>query len=334
MKPRVNDLSGGEIMLTLFFSYSHKDEPLRDALEVHLAALKRQKVIGTWHDRRISAGTNIDQEIDKNLEKADIILLLVSPDFIASDYCYDIEMKRALEKHQEGKARVIPVILEPCDWHGTDFGNLRATPKDGSPVSIFTNQNEAFYEVTKDIRKAASGLIATNPTLNKNPTAEAPVVVSFTSTSIRSPRSSNLRVKKDFSDIERSRFLRQCIDYIATFFQNSLSELTERASNVESEFTRIDANKFNAGIYRSGNLLCQCKIWLATDRLAMGDIGYSSNWSSGDNTWNDALSIGDDGYVLGLKPSGFSFYGNEKDKLLTMEGAAEYFWSKLIQPLQ
>ncbi len=74
--------------------------------------LKRQAVITTWHDRRIVAGEDFDQEIDEHLQDADIILLLVSPDFLASDYCYKKEMARALEKHQNGEARVIPVILQ------------------------------------------------------------------------------------------------------------------------------------------------------------------------------------------------------------------------------
>jgi hypothetical protein len=91
---------------SLFFSYSHKDEALRDRLEVHLAVLKREGAISTWHDRRITAGDALGQRIDEHLECADIILLLVSPDFLASDYCHDVEMQRALARHVEGSARV------------------------------------------------------------------------------------------------------------------------------------------------------------------------------------------------------------------------------------
>ena len=90
---------------SVFFSYSHKDEALRDQLETHLAMLKRQGVILTWHDRRLVAGDNIDSGIAKELDQADIILLLVSPDFLASDYCYGIEVARALERHAAGEVR-------------------------------------------------------------------------------------------------------------------------------------------------------------------------------------------------------------------------------------
>ena len=91
-------------MASLFFSYSHADEALRDQLEKHLSALKHQGKIETWHDRRILAGQTFSSEIDSHLESADIILLLVSPDFLASDYCYEVEMRHALERHQRGEA--------------------------------------------------------------------------------------------------------------------------------------------------------------------------------------------------------------------------------------
>ena len=105
----------------LFFSYSHVDESHRDQLEVHLSALKHQGLIEAFHDRRIVAGSDLGQSIDANLNAADVILLLVSADFIASQYCYDREMIRAMERHDKGEAKVIPVILRPCDWHGLPF---------------------------------------------------------------------------------------------------------------------------------------------------------------------------------------------------------------------
>src|SRR5688572_524231 len=136
-------------MAKLFFSYSHKDEDLRDELEVHLSALKREGVIELWHDRRIGAGKDFGDEIGRNLEEADVVLLLISPYFIASDYCYENEMARAMKRHDEGTARVIPVILHPCDWKNLPFGKLNATPNDGKPISKFTNKHEGFLEVTR-----------------------------------------------------------------------------------------------------------------------------------------------------------------------------------------
>src|SRR5690349_10195100 len=95
--------------ISLFYSYSHKDEALRKRLETHLSLLQNEGVISGWHDRRIAAGTEWDGAISENLDNAGIILLLVSADFLASRYCRDVEIKRAMERHEAGTARVIPV---------------------------------------------------------------------------------------------------------------------------------------------------------------------------------------------------------------------------------
>jgi hypothetical protein len=116
--------------------------------------LKREGLIEAWHDRRITAGSEIHSEMSSALEKADVILLLVSAHFLASNYCFDIEMSRALQKHKEGTALVISVILHPCDWHSAPFGKLRATPSDGKPVSMFANRDEALALVARDVRNA------------------------------------------------------------------------------------------------------------------------------------------------------------------------------------
>ncbi|EOB6680555.1 toll/interleukin-1 receptor domain-containing protein [Vibrio vulnificus] len=145
-------------MVKLFFSYCHKDEHYRDEMEVHLTLLKRQGIISTWHDRRIIVGSEIDTDISSHLESANVIVLLVSPYFLASDYCYEKEMVRAMELHESGDAIVIPVILHPCDWHGAPFGKLLATPTDGHPISMHANQHEAFSIISKHIREAVESL--------------------------------------------------------------------------------------------------------------------------------------------------------------------------------
>lgn len=138
--------------IEVFFSYSHKDEALRDQLANHLSTLQRQSVIKKWHDRQIGAGAEWAGEIDKHLDRSHIILLLISSDFIASDYCFDKEVKRAMERHEEGEARVIPVILRSVDWDGMPFSKLQALPKDGLPITSWHNQDEAFTNIAKGIR--------------------------------------------------------------------------------------------------------------------------------------------------------------------------------------
>ena len=148
--------------IEVFYSYSHRDEALRDELENHLALLKRQGVIRDWHDRRITAGSEWSGKIDDYLNSAGVILLLVSADFLASDYCYDLEMKRAMERHERGEAVVIPIILRAVDWHSAPFGKLQALPKDGRPVTSWPNRDEAFTDIARGIRKAIEQLA--NPT--------------------------------------------------------------------------------------------------------------------------------------------------------------------------
>lgn len=137
--------------IRLFYSYSHRDETLRNKLEAHLAVLKRKGVIENWHDRRIGAGDDWKGSIDAEIEAADIILLLVSSDFLNSDYCYDVEMRQALERHDRGSAKVIPIILKPCLWTDAPFGKLQALPTDGKAVTTWSNQDKAFTDIAKGL---------------------------------------------------------------------------------------------------------------------------------------------------------------------------------------
>jgi tetratricopeptide (TPR) repeat protein len=144
--------------IELFYSYSHNDEELRKELDKHLKLLKRQEIISGWNDRDIEAGEEWAGQISEHLEAAGIILLLVSADFIASDYCYDIELKRAIERHKAKEARVIPIILRPCDWQTTSFAKLQALPQNGHPVTSWQNRDEAFLDIATGIRKVAESL--------------------------------------------------------------------------------------------------------------------------------------------------------------------------------
>ncbi len=147
-----------KLPVKLFYSYAHEDETLRDKLEKHLALLRRDKVIEPWHDREIGAGREWRDDIDKNLEAADIILLLVSSDFLASDYCFDVEIKCAMQRHHDKSAMVIPVLLRPCDTHNAEFMKLQGLPKDFKPVTKWDNQDEAFTNIAKGIRAVAESI--------------------------------------------------------------------------------------------------------------------------------------------------------------------------------
>jgi hypothetical protein len=155
--------------LEVFYSYAHEDEKLRDEIEKGLSLLRRNGLIVDWHDRRVGAGGKWGDEIDAHVRSAHIILLLISADFLASDYCYGVEMKVALERHARHEAIVIPIILRPLDWSGAPFADLKALPRDAKAVTSWPNQDEAFADIARGIREVVqrfqspAGGTATSP---------------------------------------------------------------------------------------------------------------------------------------------------------------------------
>lgn len=310
-------------MTSLFFSYSHRDEALRDQIETHLAMLKRQGFIDTWHDRRILAGEVIDSVISENLERADIVLLLVSSDFLASDYCYDRELKRALERHAAGSATVIPVILRPCDWRDAPFGTLLAVPKDGKPITQWPDIDSAFLDVTTAIKGLLRKRRASPPKPVPIPASPPPIV-------IEEPRvrSSNLRIVKRFSERDKDIFVEKAFEYIGKFFENSLDELATRNPGVECRFRQIDATRITAVTYRDGDVVGRCKVFVRDRQGFKSGIAYANSDSLSGEAYNEELTVESDEQSLYLRPLGM-----DRQKL-TAEGAAELYWSIFIEPLQ
>lgn len=146
--------------IAVFFSYAHEDEDLRNELAKHLKLLERNKVIKAWYDRDITGGNEWRGEIEKQLNAAQIILLLISADFLNSDFCWSVELQRAMERHEAGEARVIPIILREVDWHEAPFGKLYALPQNAKPVKSFADQDQAFTDIARAIRKVVSELLA------------------------------------------------------------------------------------------------------------------------------------------------------------------------------
>lgn len=137
--------------IKLFYCYAREDKALRDELEIHLSALKRQYHLTSWHDREIPPGENWEQAIDTHLSTADIILLLISPHFMASDYCYGKEMQHALERHEEGTCKVIPILLRPTFLDAAPFNKLQMLPTDAKPVTRWLDRDEVLQDVTVSI---------------------------------------------------------------------------------------------------------------------------------------------------------------------------------------
>ena len=143
---------------SVFISYSHHDRELREELEKHLSNLRRQNVITSWNDGDISPGMEWKSEIIEHLNTDQIILLLVSADFMNSDFCYSLEMTQAITRHKANQARVIPIILRPTDWKEAPFADLKVLPTDGKAVTKWPTLDDAFEDVVQGIRQAIDEL--------------------------------------------------------------------------------------------------------------------------------------------------------------------------------
>lgn len=316
-------------MATGFISYSHKDEALKDHLLAHLAPLRREGSIDAWHDRKVAAGDRFDRAISSALESADVILLLVSSDFINSDYCYDVELRRAMERHEHGDAVVVPVILRACAWQGTPFGRLRATPRDGKAITSWTNQDEAFHDVAQAVRDVLNR--ATNTELKGAAAHEERRPAQTDS----SRAASSIRLPRRFSEKNKDDFLEEVFDHIAQFFQSSLTELERENRGVETKFRRLDAVRFTGVAYRDGQAVSRCTIWMGGRQTFVGGIGYVENDSGQTSGLNESLSVEADEQTLYLKALGMPIFGQSGvPAKMSAEAAAEYLWGLFLRRLR
>lgn len=187
--------------IRLFYSYSHKDESYRVSLVEHLSLLRRQGFIWDWHDRKIGVGAEWAAAIDDNLKKADVVLLLVSSSFLASDYCYDTELQYAMSRHKLGDIEIVPIIIRSCDWHSAPFSKLQALPRDAKPIQSWEPQDDGWTDVAKGIRELVKKLqLAREGALGQRPAFSA----------VLEPEVQTLEVIVDESEtqpIERRRIL-------------------------------------------------------------------------------------------------------------------------------
>lgn len=314
-------------MISLVFSYSHVDEALRNELEKHLSPLKRMEKITTWHDRRIDPGLEFEHQIDHYFFEADIILLLISSDFIASDYCYQVEMTNAMERHKRGEAVVIPVILRECAWHQLPFGSIMAATIDGKPITKFASHDEGYVQVFDAVSRAIASMEAKKPKMNVHVPSPTTGNAMYQATeTVFTPRSSNLSLPKTFTDLDKDRARREGFEYVSHYFENSLDELKKRHAGLDVDFHRLDANSFTCAVYINGSKVGQCGIWRGNQHHGMGDICYSQE-NVVRNSYNESLTLVDNGQTLGFRAlmGGFSS-GAPREGGLTNEGMSEHLW--------
>lgn len=314
--------------MKVFFSYSHANAIVRDQLDTHCAMLRRNGEIESWHDRRILGGEDLDEAIKFELEHADLVLLLISPEFLASNYCYGVELARALERKKEGTCHILPVIAEVCDWKNSPLGKLKAFPNDGKPLSKHPNINDGLLEVVGEIRR-----IREKVTLGRKSSTQLEEVKKQTGTMAPPEiRSSNLSLRKHYSAADRDRFLFASFEYMANFFDESLKELEARNHGIEAIYRRVTSNVFVATVYRNGASVSQCQVSVGKAIGRVNQITYSNVIK--ENTFSESLSVEDDGHVLYLRPANWGFSRKETVNELSQQGASEYYWSMLLEPLQ
>ncbi|QLP96886.1 MAG: toll/interleukin-1 receptor domain-containing protein [Rhodoblastus sp.] len=318
-------------MKTVFFSYSHKDEALRDELEIRFTMLKREGLIEAWHDRRIAVGKDFDDEISRKLEEADVILLLASPDFLASDYCWGKEVKRAMERHAARDALVIPIVLRPCEWTRAPFGKLLAAPSDGKAVTGWSDRDAAFLDVARKIRAALNERPERAGAASSPPPAAA---ASAAAPRVAQARSSNLAINKRFTQADEDAFVLSAFEFMAEFFEGSLDALRERNADIAVRFRRIDANRFTAAAYRDSRKEAACTIWIGGDVMTSG-VKYVGSDSGATNVMNETLTVErtDHGLFFNALMGGMHRSGGASRRL-SSEQAAEWLWAMFLEPMQ
>lgn len=219
----------------IFISYSHRDENFKDDLQIGLATLKNNGHIAAWDDRAIMAGDEWDHKIKDALYKADIILLLVSPNFLASRYVREQEIKIAMERHHnpEDPAVVVPIIIRPSDWKDNAFSRLQALPKNSKPVTTWSNYDEAMLDVVSGIKKLV--MRKSVPSTTKTPPSVTPSSVTSTPLSTSSPlTSSNLDVNA-LKDLIGNGKTKKVIDTLLEN-QNLEEDLKNQLQGLKSRF--------------------------------------------------------------------------------------------------
>lgn len=307
-------------MATAFISYTHRDETFRQELEAHLAPLRRQGLLDQWHDRRMTAGDALDDTISAHLEQADLILMLISADFVASDYCYAKEMARALERHEARQARAISIICRPCDFQGLPFAKFVLLPTDAKAVSSWQDRDAAWVDVVRGIRNALGGDRGPPP----SPSQPRDAVAIAESGAPARPA-----LPRRTTDLQMDQFAVNAMRDVGRYFNKELDMLEMRDPAWKGVFHAIDANRFTGQVYFHEKELASCTVF----RGGMGPrtIHYSQGVISTANSWNEALTVEADEGGPYLKPMGMAVhFGGQRPNRLEPFDAAQFLFDMLM----
>lgn len=328
--------------LKVFISYSHRDDTLVELIHEHLAQLRNDGIIESWWDRAIEAGQAWENEISRELETADVILLLVSASFLNSRYAYSIEGRRAMELHESRQAIVIPVILRECDWHTAPFATLQAATRNARPIASFADPHEGAAEVARAVRRAASRTVATTAGARDSalPRASRPQQdAAAPSGSLGRPRTQpgsgarDLRVRRDVTDLDRLRFLQNAMRTIIDHFQALSAEAMDQNQGLDIDVRVQGGDVLSAEAFLSGRSGSAIEIWLDRNDRSAGQISFSTNIGSrhrgSSNGW---LALHEEDGRLSLR--GMMMLLSGEERTVDEAGAAELLWEKFFERLR
>lgn len=269
-------------MKKAFISYSHADEAYLEGLKMSLVQLQRSGALQEWSDQKIDVGSIINEVINHQLENSDLFIALLSPNYIASNYCYEKEFQRALELNTRGKLKIIPIICRPCDWKSTPFEKFLATPKDGKPISQWDSRDTAFFSVTEMLRQL----------LSNGSDAEMTKVGGK-----HNANSVNRRyvVQKDFDKIQKVEFLEESFSLIVNSLKNYLDEISS-LENVKYKILKDQPSKFNCILVNRDKGIAEAELTLT--KSLDSNTRFYNGFENGD--LNAKIQLGNNEVRLGF----------------------------------
>jgi hypothetical protein len=308
-------------MSKLFISYSHVDTPVLERLHAHMAILKEEGKVSTWFDREILAGGDLDSNIKEKLTSADIFIAIVSPDYLNSKYCYQVEFKAALSQMEAGELVIVPVIAEPCDWHASPLGKMKAIPIDGKPISDWVNKNTAYLNIIQEIRR----LMDVPPLIKKaNLFPQSPDTLQSTRKAYK--------VKQDFTEVDIVDFRQRTFDAIKKYFNDSIEEINTiadiQARMLDSEkksFTCLISNR------RKTDSKGYITVQISTEsHFGRSDLSYTLSDKPSPNVvhMENVFAIEKTDYKLMWVQR--SLYNSSSTKVFSENDMAELLWTIFI----
>jgi hypothetical protein len=307
-------------MFKAFISYSHIDERILERLHVHMAVLKRDGKIASWYDKEILAGGDLNTDISSALSDSDIFLAIVSPDYLNSQYCYEKEFQEALKMQERGQIIIVPIIAEPCDWKSSPFGSMKAVPKDGKPVSEWTNENVAYLNIVDELRRLMNAKQFPRKAFG---TTNVPIQIP----------TKNYKVKRDFTEVDRLNFKEDSFETIRNYFKESLEEING-VEQIQARFVDNDKKSFTCIISNRAKADSKGFITVlssANDAFGRSDLSYSlaERRSSNVIQLDKLYTVEQNDYELFW--SFRSMYSSQTHEVLTANQIAEKLWLEFIE---